>query len=42
VAKTLWNEIFGRMGIAWVMPKHVVDFLACWKGFEGSHRIAAI
>lgn len=40
VAKILWNETFGRMAIAWVMPLQVVYFLACWKGFKGSKRIA--
>lgn len=42
VAKTLWDEAFGRTGIAWVMPKQVVDLLACLQGFKGSHRIGII
>lgn len=32
VAKALWDRIFIRLDIAWVMPKRVVDLLACWSG----------
>ncbi|KAF5453608.1 hypothetical protein F2P56_028501 [Juglans regia] len=31
VAKSLWNVIFGRLGISWVMPKQVVNLIAGWK-----------
>lgn len=34
--RSLWNEIFVWKGIDWVMPKAVVDLLACWKGAKGS------
>lgn len=29
VAKALWDEIFNRTSIAWVMPRRLVDLLAC-------------
>lgn len=36
VAKDFWNEVFGRMGISWVIPtKQVVDLLASWQSFMG-------
>lgn len=28
--------------MAWVMPRRVVDLLACWRGIWGNHQIAAI
>ncbi|KAG2721970.1 hypothetical protein I3760_02G107400 [Carya illinoinensis] len=31
----LWNKLFARVGIAWVMPFHVVEFLASWQGAVG-------
>ncbi|KAF5481657.1 hypothetical protein F2P56_002294 [Juglans regia] len=30
VAKVLWDGVFRRSGLTWVMPKAVVDLLACW------------
>jgi len=30
VASALWNNIFSRFGISWVMPKSVLDLVACW------------
>jgi hypothetical protein len=35
VASTLWDAIFSRFGVAWVMPKCVVDLLACWWSLRG-------
>jgi hypothetical protein len=35
VAFTLWDAIFSRFGVAWVMPRHVVDLLACWWSSRG-------
>jgi len=26
----LWNAIFSRFSLSWVMPRRVVDLLACW------------
>ena len=31
VACVLWNTIFSRVGLSWVMPRCVVDLLACWE-----------
>jgi hypothetical protein len=30
VASALWNNIFSRFGISWVMPRRVLDLVACW------------
>jgi hypothetical protein len=30
VAFALWNNIFSRFGISWVMPRSVLDLVACW------------
>uniref|UniRef100_A0A2N9G1A5 Reverse transcriptase zinc-binding domain-containing protein n=1 Tax=Fagus sylvatica TaxID=28930 RepID=A0A2N9G1A5_FAGSY len=30
VAQELWSLIFALFGIAWVMPRGVVDLLSCW------------
>jgi hypothetical protein len=30
VARALWNEIFSRFSLSWVMPLRVVDLFACW------------
>jgi len=30
VASTLWNTLFSRFGMSWVMPRWVLDLLACW------------
>jgi hypothetical protein len=29
-AQFLWNTFFSRFGLAWVMPRGVVDLLHCW------------
>jgi len=29
VASALWSAIFNRVGLAWVMPKRIVDLFAC-------------
>jgi hypothetical protein len=29
-AQYLWNAFFSRFGLAWVMPRGVVDLLHCW------------
>jgi hypothetical protein len=29
VAFALWNTIFSRFGMSWVMPRRVIDLLAC-------------
>jgi hypothetical protein len=30
VARALWNAIFSRFSLSWVMPLRVVDLFACW------------
>jgi hypothetical protein len=30
VARVLWNAIFSRFSLSWVMPLQVVDLFACW------------
>lgn len=34
MAKVLWDGVFGRVGLSWVMPKTVVEFLASWSNFQ--------
>jgi hypothetical protein len=29
VASTLWNHVFSRFGLSWVMPRRVVNLFAC-------------
>jgi hypothetical protein len=38
LASALWNNIFSRFGISWVMPRSVLDLVACWwkSGRSGS------
>jgi hypothetical protein len=31
VASALWSSLFNRFGMSWVMPKQVIDLLACWR-----------
>ena len=33
--RVLWDEIFLRVDIAWVMPMRVVDLLGCWTNMQG-------
>jgi len=30
VARALWNAIFSRFSLSWVMPLRVINLLACW------------
>jgi hypothetical protein len=32
IARELWNFVFTLLGLQWVMPRHVVELLACWSG----------
>jgi hypothetical protein len=41
VASALWNNIFTRFGMYWVMPRRVIDLFACWWK-SGRSRSAAI
>jgi len=38
IAVQLWSMVFTLFGLYWVMPKSVVDLLACWQGKFGRHR----
>ena len=42
IAMELWAMVFSLFGIHWVMPKMVVDLLACWQGNFGQHRNGVI
>jgi hypothetical protein len=42
IASALWSTIFGCVGLAWVMPKRVVDFFACWRGLRGSPQSSTV
>ena len=35
VAMDLWAMDFGLFGVCWVMPKSIVELLACWQGRFG-------
>ena len=41
VAKALWDGIFSRAGLVWVMPKKVVDLLECWNRLHSCSQVAA-
>jgi len=41
VATTLWNYVFSRFGMSWVMPRRVVDLFVCWWK-AGRSRSAAV
>jgi hypothetical protein len=36
--KEIWDLIFSLFGLHWVMPRKVLDLLACWQGSFGKHR----
>jgi hypothetical protein len=42
MARDLWDMVFSLFGIQWVMPRRVVDLLACWQGRLGQHRNCVI
>ena len=42
LAFDLWFMVSTLFGIHWIMPKTVVELLACWQGKFGRHRNAAI
>uniref|UniRef100_A0A2N9IE81 Reverse transcriptase zinc-binding domain-containing protein n=1 Tax=Fagus sylvatica TaxID=28930 RepID=A0A2N9IE81_FAGSY len=41
-ARELWGLILSMFGVWWVMPRHVVDLLACWNGRTRRCRAASI
>ena len=42
VARTLWNEVFVRLAMVWVMPKTVEATLASWPSIRGRQPIRAM
>lgn len=42
VARALWDEIFCRIGMVWVMALRVVDLLASWNGLHGCSQVAVV
>ena len=38
IAQDLWSMVLCLFGIYWIMPKRVVDLLACWKGNCGRQQ----
>ena len=42
ITRVLWDEIFPRVDVAWVMPMRVVDLLGCWRKMQGCHQVAAM
>jgi len=41
VASVLWNSLLSRFGMSWVMPRRVINLLACWWS-SGRSRSAAV
>jgi hypothetical protein len=41
-ACALWNGIFSRVGLSWIMPSRVVDLFACWRGIFGGTQSAVV
>ena len=41
-SKEVWGMVFALFGVHCVMPKKVVDLLACWQGSFEKHRHIAI
>jgi hypothetical protein len=37
LSRELWNMILALFGVQWVMPRTVLDLLACWQGSFGKH-----
>jgi hypothetical protein len=37
IAQQLWTMVFSLFVVQWVMPKSVMDMLACWQGWFGRH-----
>ena len=41
-AQSSWNFNFSLFSVSWVMPRHVVELLACWRRGVGQHWAAFI
>jgi hypothetical protein len=42
VVRELWNMVFQMFGVEWVMPRRVVDLLACWNRRVGMNDIIIV
>lgn len=42
VVRSLWKDLFGIVGLAWVMPKRFANLLESWKRLYSSPKIAAV
>ncbi|KAG2707779.1 hypothetical protein I3760_05G162800 [Carya illinoinensis] len=42
VARTLWNDVFARLALVWMMPKTVEAALASWPSIRGRQSIKAM
>jgi hypothetical protein len=42
IASALWTAIFSYVGLAWVMPRRVVDLFSSWRGLDGSPQSATM
>jgi hypothetical protein len=40
VSSVLWNSLFSRFGMSWVIPRRVIDLLACWWSSSRSRSAA--
>ena len=40
-AYNLWTFVFSLFGVSWVMPKQVVDLLACWNRGVGGRCLGS-
>ena len=34
-SKEIWDLVFALFGLQWLMPRKVIDLLACWQGYFG-------
>ena len=41
-ASELWSFVFSLFGISWVMPKQVIELLACLFRGVGQHSLASV
>ena len=38
IASNLWYSILVLFGVSWMMPKSIVELLACWEGNFDHHQ----
>jgi hypothetical protein len=42
VTSNIWSFVLTLFGLAWVMPKFVLDLLECWQGWFQRHRAVKV